>query len=437
LDENNRKTAFASAPAPALSHDGLRVESDASKYLETTLKVIEQLGDRAGALPMGISSQRSTFLIWDKSNGKPLTPLISWQDRRAAGWCEHNHSLDPKIKKLTGLVLSPHYLAPKLKRLLDEQENLKTGLLAGQYLIGTLETFFLWKVSLGKIYLSDHTMAARTLLVELGEKEWSGELIGVFGLEGISLPKLELSAGLDVKAGPFQVKATLSDQASAAVACLARPDWVLVNLGTGGFVLRLYKDKPGGLDRYLLGPALVRAEGTMFAAEGTINALAEAVKAYGNQGESGESINEGLYCIPDSSGIGAPHWRPDISKLFSIDPRNLSIRRKQRAILEGILFRVKEIVDDMIVKPEKIVLSGGLSNYSFLKEGMASLFECPVGLFMETDASLLGAARLAGGFTSFIEPHLLPLSPNQELDYLKQRYRDWKSWVMKEMGSSD
>ena len=132
--------------------------------------------------PLGLCSQRSSFLIWDRASGQPVTPLISWQDDRGAESCAALREREGTIRQLTGLPLTPYYLAPKLRVLLQKNPSWRERLLSGEWLLGTLDTFLIWRWTGGKQYLIDVSMAARTLLMDIHSQQWSPALCELFDI---------------------------------------------------------------------------------------------------------------------------------------------------------------------------------------------------------------------------------------------------------------
>ncbi len=169
-------------PAPRIIADGGRYESDAGAYAATADAVLSECLAQTGVRPrhggvqpsgaemhppLGLCSQRSSFLIWDRASGQPMTPLISWQDDRGAESCAALRDREGTIRQLTGLPLTPYYLAPKLRVLLREHPTWRERLLSGDWLVGTLDTFLIWRWTEGKQHVIDVSMAARTLLMDV------------------------------------------------------------------------------------------------------------------------------------------------------------------------------------------------------------------------------------------------------------------------------
>ncbi|MDO8311142.1 MAG: FGGY family carbohydrate kinase, partial [Sideroxyarcus sp.] len=150
-------------PAPVIVADGGRYESDASAYAKTADEVLAGcLAQTDARPPLGLCSQRSSFLLWERASGQPVTPLISWQDDRGAESCAALRDREHTIRNLTGLPLTPYYFAPKLRVLLREHPTWRERLLSGKWLLGTLETFLIWRWTGGEQHVTDVSMAART-----------------------------------------------------------------------------------------------------------------------------------------------------------------------------------------------------------------------------------------------------------------------------------
>jgi len=413
-------------PAPPLHGTGTVREADAEAYVAAATDLI-----RAAArprIPWGIACQRSSFVLWDAATGRAVTPLVSWQDRRAEAWCRAHAALEPEITRRTGLVLSPHYAGPKLAALLAADPDLRGGLAGGRLRFGTLEAFLLWRLSGGAVHHTDLSMAARTLLLDLDTGDWSAELLKTFGVPRAGLPTVGDTAGLAVKLPDgVTVTATVADQAAATLAALGGDmGHALVNLGTGGFVLHPVARRTDAPPRYLCGPLCRYPSGTRWAAEGTINGIGPAV------GEGSTSIpardpTPDALCIPDTAGIGAPHWRADLGPVESAAFVALAPADRRRVILEGIVFRVCAIVEDLArtAPVTGLVVTGGLAAEPFIAPALAACAGLSTYRLREAEATLLGAASLAAG-TAPPPPALDPVAPRGV--YLQEKIGRWKAW---------
>jgi glycerol kinase len=241
------------------------------------------------------------------------------------------------------------------------------------------------------------------------------------------LPEVGDTRGLDVRLANGLVTATVADQAAAALAALgADPGHALVNLGTGGFVLRPVVRRGDVPPRYLCGPLSRDGSGVRWAAEGTVNGIGPAVGP-GSTPIPDADPTPDVLCIPDTAGIGAPHWRAGLGPVENAAFAALSPADRRRGVLEGIVFRVCAIVQDLssAAPVTGLVVSGGLAADPFLAPALAACSGLPTFRLEEAEATLLGAACLAAG-TPPPPPALDPVAPRGE--YLGEKFVRWKAW---------
>jgi glycerol kinase len=439
----NREGALqhiVSESAPEIVSNGAHYESDAIAYLKTADRVIARCLSQSNSMPpLGLCSQRSSFLIWKAANGQPITPLISWQDTRGAASCEALRDYDPQIRELTGLRLTPYFFAPKLRVILQEFPHWRELLANGEYLVGTLDTFLIWNWTGGKQYVTDVSMAARTLLMGLQQQNWSPQLCQLFGIPCAILPQIIPSAGLAIQLNNGLIlQASMGDQSAAFVASVgAEKKTALVNLGTGGFVMRdrvsnkaVKEDKKleGYLRTLLYQDSALR---THVAIEGTLNSIAAALAPYpvGECSIDGLATSE-IFCLAEPSGLGAPYFCNDFGIHFSKSVVCQSPNQIAILLLEGIIFRVARILEDFhrVSAIEQVYLSGGLSNLPCLQYGIAQCLPIDVYRLDQKEASLLGAGLLAGGVNNTgraVEPIIIENDSHR----LVEKYRGWKIWL--------
>jgi glycerol kinase len=441
LEPAGRLSAPVSEPAPVLSGSGAVREGDAKAYRAAAERALAAAVTGVGGdVRLGIASQRSTFLLWDRATGEPRTPMISWQDRRAADWCRRHADRAGEITRRTGLVLSPHYLGPKLALLLDGDAALRREVAGGDVAAGTLETWLIRCWSDGAVQRTDPTMAARTLLYDLDEENWSEDLLRVFGVPREALATIEPSEGaLLPLGGRGLLAATLADQAAGVVACAGGGEAgdggvAIVNFGTGTFVLRPTWDRAFRPTGYLVGPARALAGApTLFALEGSINGGASGVDRFGEGPTELPVVDPtpDAFCIPDSAGLGAPFWREGISLPFSDGAAGLGDADRRRIVLEGLLFRASGILADLFAgtPPRRIILSGGLSADPFLAEGMAALHDAPVVVSEEQEGTLLGVAKLASGTNVGGPVDGRSVPRGRRGAYLAAKAERWRAWL--------
>ena len=168
IDDTGRLSRVSAVPAPRLGGSDLIREVDAATFLHRVESLWNHFDGDLFGLPFGLVCQRSTFLVWDRRSGQSLTPVISWQDRRAADWCERHADADELVRRRTGLLLSPHYAGPKLAVLMRDDPELAARLGAGEALFGTLDAWLTWVWTDGAVHRTDLTLAARTAIERCG-----------------------------------------------------------------------------------------------------------------------------------------------------------------------------------------------------------------------------------------------------------------------------
>ncbi len=424
---------IVSSPAPAMFASDGTYESDALVYLHTAQQVLARCLEATHERPtLALCSQRSSFLIWERANGAPVTPLISWQDTRGAASCTLLREQEARISALSGLRLTPYYLAPKLQVLLQSNPHWRESLERGEYLVGTLDTFLIWHWTGGRHFVTDASMAARTLLFDIYLQRWSPELCALFNIPLAVLPQIIPSCGAAIRLdNGLMLQVCVADQSAAFYAAAG---WdgqaALVNLGTGGFVMRAaVTDAPQGYLRTLL---YQDAEATAhLALEGTLNSIAAALAPYPVADCRAEDLaTNDIYCLAEPSGVGAPYFRGDLGVQFSAPVTHLSARQIGALLLEAIVFRVTRILEELhrMSAIERVYLSGGLSSLPALRYGIARCAPAAVYLLHQPDASLQGAALLAAGRPSGGDSAAERIILTETDARLPEKYRQWCDW---------
>lgn len=437
LVEPGRLGEVTVLPAPPLQGTGYLRESDPLAYVRKAELLLAKGAARLAApVAVGLSVQRSSFLLWDHDTGSPRTPLISWQDRRAEKWCRRKGNVMAEKLEHTGLPFSPHYAGPKLGYIFSRDKSLRRAAHRGELLFGTLDTWLLWRMSGGEHFSTDLSMAARTLMADPVKGKWDDALLALFGVPTAILPVIRPSWGIGMEISrEIFIEADLADQSAALFALTGTAGGgVLVNLGTGGFVLAPARIDSPAVPGYLRGPAGLGPGGEKpFQIEGTINGLAAALDGTGGVRAllEDEDRSSGLFCMPDTAGYGSPYWNPAGRQVFSRSSGGMTAAQRKQSILEGIIFRVRQIIDGVVGKREhpRIFLSGGLAGDQFLGAGLAACLEYPVYRLREKEASLLGAASLAAEERGYELPlSVIPVPPSAGR-YLPKKYLVWRRWA--------
>ena len=436
LDQQGSLSHIIALPAPEMSvYDG-RYESDALLYAAIAEQVLAECLAHAGAKPpLGLCSQRSSFLIWEKSSGQPLTPLISWQDNRGAASCETLRPSENVICELTGLRLTPYYFAPKLRIVLHDHPEWRGRLERGELLVGTLDTFLIWRWSGGKHHVTDASMAARTLLMDIQQQQWSPTLCQLFDIPLSILPQIHPSAGMNLPLNNGLIlQASVGDQSAALIASVTEDSTeALINLGTGGFVIRYLPEKanpPAGYLRTLIYQDInLNAH---VAIEGTLNSIAAALAPYpASECRVEDLAKENIFCLAEPSGIGAPYFRSDLGLRFSESIAHLTSHQIATLLLEGIIFRVARILEEFhhTSALERVYLSGGLSELPCLQQGIAACVPFDTYRLKQKDSSLQGAAFLAAGMSAAHNRQQEKIVLAHHTPALPEKYRRWKIWL--------
>ncbi len=440
VDGAGRFSLVASRPSPRLTGRGAARECDARDYLETAEALLAPLSrDHPGAA-LAVACQRSSCLLWDHRTGRPVTPLISWQDRRAEAWCRARADRHDEWYRRTGLVTSPHYAGPTLAHLLETVPALRAGMDSGRLLFGTLEAFLIWHWTHGEVHRTDPSMAARSQLVALEQTDaedwrWDPDLLDAFGIPERGLPRIGPSRtdGIDCRYGPLRV--SVADQIAALASLPGHPGQAFVNLGTGGFVLRPSIGPPPTGGRGLLSSRLPGLGLGPWILEGTINAIGPLPSSAPIDGMGPDPCPE-AYCLPDGAGIGAPHWRSGIGPVYSADSDPAC---RYRARIEGIVFRVCEILEALAGGTDdgpdgaaagigRLVVAGGLTGHEpALAPALAACSGLEVVVLDEPEATLLGAAGLVPGHPR--PPARMQAVTRRGWDGLPEKYRRWREWV--------
>ena len=449
FDAVGREVAAAHCPIGTQRAGTDRVEHDAGELAQALATAAQDVCDTdfARTRPVaaaGLATQRSTVVCWDRSSGRALSPAISWQDRRHAEWL--GRTLGPRaqwVRQATGLVLSPHYGASKLRWCLDHLPEVQAAAHAGLLAAGPLASYLLYALLDERPVVVDPANASRTSLFNADTLDWSPELLDAFGIPESVLPEcvgtLHDFGTLTIGARGVPMRACTGDQSAAAFA-FGRPveTAALVNVGTGAFVQRMVEADaplPPGLLRSVLrgdgGRALYSHEGTVNGAGSAIEWLRGLValdvgRALRNLPAGGPKGEPPLF-INGVGGLGAPFWKADFPVEFVGAGSELL---QLTAVIESMAFLLTVNLDAMREAAPliRISISGGLSNCDYLCRALADLSGLVVERYALREATARGVAFLAAG-----EPddwQVLPVdrvfTPAGNAP-LRSRYARWRS----------
>ncbi|NBO90781.1 MAG: glycerol kinase [Planctomycetia bacterium] len=362
---------------------------------------------------IGLTNQRETTVLWDRSTGAASGRAIVWQDRRTSEYCRQRASDETWLRERTGLVLDPYFSATKLRWILERHES------RGQA-FGTIDSFILWRLTGGLLHATDRTNASRTLLVNLHTGDWDDELLRYFGVPREVLPTIRPSAGdfgntcgLDFLPDGVPIRGVAGDQQAALFGqCAFAPGEAKCTYGTGAFFLQHLGDKPllsrnrllttiaaSGADRicYAL-------EGAVFVAGAAVQWLRDGLRLFADAAEieelaRGTSPSDAIF-VPGFVGLGAPHWVPEARGVLFGLTRGTAPADISRATLEGVALQVVDLIDaaasDAGQRLRTLRVDGGMARNAWFLQRQADFLGLSVVQSPTSEATALGAAYLAG-----------------------------------------
>ena len=401
------------------------VEHDPEDIWQTTLDVTSAMVAEArsrGSMPLaiGITNQRETAVIWDRATGKPIHNAIVWQDRRTADICAvmKNAGKETMVTEKTGLLLDPYFTATKLSWILDKVEGARDRAAAGELCFGTVDSFLIWRLTGGKMHVTDATNASRTSLYNIHENDWDDALLALFDVPASGLPRVMDCAaefgicddGLFGAALP--IRGVAGDQQAAAIGqgCFT-PGALKSTYGTGCFVIIntgaqavASKNKLLTTIGYRLGGKTTYAlEGSIFVSGAIVQWLRDGMKLIASAGETeaiaaAQAGNNGVYMVPALTGLGAPHWAPNARGAVYGITRDTGPADFVRAALESVAYQTNDlftaIAGDGI--PVSVVrVDGGMTANDWLMQFLADIIDLPVDRPVVRETTALGAAMLA------------------------------------------
>ncbi|HXG46577.1 MAG TPA: glycerol kinase GlpK [Methylomirabilota bacterium] len=401
------------------------VEHDANEIWATQLGVATEAIQRAGLRPrdiaaLGLTNQRETTVIWDRKTGQPIAPAIVWQDRRTAPVCDRLRAegLAGRIRELTGLVVDAYFSGTKVQWLLDHVPGARARAEAGALAFGTIDSWLMWKLSGGRLHLTDSSNASRTLLFNLHTGRWDDEMLALLRVPAALLPEVRASSEVYGEAvdelGGIPLAGMAGDQQAALFgqAC-HQPGLVKNTYGTGCFMLMHTGTKPVQSRNNLLttvawrvgGQTEYALEGSVFIAGaaiqwlrdglGIIRSSAEVEALAGRVADSG-----GVYLVPAFAGLGAPHWDAYARGALLGLTRGSSAAHVARAALESIAYQSTDLVHameaDSGLRLRELRVDGGACVNNLLMQTQADLLGVPVIRPRVAETTALGAAYLAG-----------------------------------------
>ena len=452
------------------------VEHDAEEIYQNTVEAIRQVVGQqppATSYSLAITNQRETVVVWNKNTGKPISKAVVWQDTRGAEICRQlrEDGKTQMIQEKSGLLIDPNFSASGVKWLLDNIEGAREAAEGGDLLMGTIDTWLVWKLTGGKSFYTDTTNASRTMLFNIHTMDWDDELLSLFGIPRQMMAEVlpcDAIYGETTVEGvfeqPIQIAGVLGDShgALAGQMCFNEGSGK-VTYGTGSSIMVNIGEQPltapDGLVTSVgfsaLGKHFYGYEGNIYSTGATLKWMCDQLKLIDSPGKmeaEATSVpdNGGVYIVPAFAGLGAPWWKPD-AKAGIVGMTFATTRAHVvRAGLESIAYQIKDLVDVMAsnLSPltshlSEICADGGPTKNGFLMQYQADLLDTPIVCTEVEDASALGAVLMNGfarkiwasfdevtGFRK-VTKVIQPESREQVLD----SYEGWRKAVNKIIGN--
>lgn len=403
------------------------VEHDANEIWSTQLGVAVEAMSKIGAAAadiaaIGITNQRETVIVWDRQTGEPVYNAIVWQCRRTSEYCDSLKAkgLTDTFREKTGLVIDAYFSATKVKWILDNAEGAREKAKAGKLLFGTVETWLIWKLTKGKVHVTDYSNASRTMLFNIKELKWDREILEELDIPESMLPEVRPSSCVfgetdpSYFGGPIPIGGAAGDQQSALFGqtCFTAGE-AKNTYGTGCFLLMNTGETPvysnnglvttiaWGLD----GKINYALEGSIFAAGAAVQWLRDELRIIDTSAESEHMAakvkdTNGCYVVPAFTGLGAPHWDQYARGTIVGITRGVNKYHIIRATLESIAYQVSDVIAamqaDSGIALKELKVDGGACTNNFLMQFQSDIIDSPVKRPVCVETTAMGAAYLAG-----------------------------------------
>ncbi len=427
FDEKGRICSKAQKEFPQYFPKPGWVEQDANEIWSTQLGVaveaMSKIGATAGDIAaIGITNQRETAVVWDRETGEPVCRAIVWQCRRTSDYCDFlkEKGLTEVFREKTGLVIDAYFSATKIKWILDNVEGTRKAAESGRLLFGTVETWLIWKLTKGRVHVTDYSNASRTMLFNIRELKWDEEILKELDIPVRMLPQVRSSsciygvADSSFFGGPIPIGGAAGDQQSALFGqtCFEKGE-AKNTYGTGCFLLMNTGESPvfsknglvttiaWGLD----GKINYALEGSIFVAGALIQWLRDELHLIDRAADSEAMAmkvtdTNGCYVVPAFTGLGAPHWDQYARGTITGITRGVNKYHIVRAALESLAYQVNDVITameaDSGILLSALKVDGGACINNFLMQFQADIIGAPVHRPVCIETTAMGAAYLAG-----------------------------------------
>ncbi len=402
------------------------VEHDAMEIWSTMQGVAVEAMANIGAnaehiAAIGITNQRETTVIWDRNTGEPVCPAIVWQCRRTAKYCDtlKEKGLVEPWRCKTGLVIDPYFSGTKIRWILENVKGARERADRGELLFGTVDTWLIWKLTGGKVHVTDYSNASRTMMFNINTLDWDDEILKELGIPRSMLPKVKPSScvygeSTEFFGGTIPIAGVAGDQQAALFGqtCFQEGD-AKNTYGTGCFLLMNTGEKPIFSDSGLVttiawglnGKVTYALEGSVFVAGAAIQWLRDEMRFIDSAGDSEYMANKvkdtnGCYVVPSFTGLGAPHWDPYARGVITGLTRGVNKCHIIRATLDSLAYQTNDVLqvmaEDTGISIESLKVDGGASANNYIMQAQADISDVVVCRPTCVETTGLGAAYLAG-----------------------------------------
>lgn len=403
------------------------VEHDANEIWSTQLGVAAEAVTKAGLTiqqiaAIGITNQRETTVVWDQQTGMPIFHAIVWQDRRTAAYCDELKAAGhaQMIQSKTGLIIDAYFSATKLKWILDHVEGARAKAEKGELCFGTIDSWLVWKLTNGKVHVTDVSNASRTMLFNIHSLTWDDELLQLFNIPASILPQVKSSSEVYghtqniLTAHNIPIAGIAGDQQAALFGQLCtQPGMVKNTYGTGCFMLMNTGEKAVRSQNHLLttiawkinGVTQYALEGSVFIAGAVVQWLRDGLKIIRSSKEV-ETLaatvkdSDGVYVVPAFAGLGAPYWNQHARGTITGITRGTTGGHIARASLDSIAYQTMDVLKameaDAGITIKELRVDGGATANNLLMQFQSDVLNAKVVRPIVTETTALGAAYLAG-----------------------------------------
>ena len=459
FDNNGNIEQVAQEEYPLIFPNDGWVEIDPDDLYKSVTNTLNQL-DLQNVTYGGITNQRETTIIWDKTTLKPVYNAIVWQDRRTSAYCseiatKNNQSL---VKEKTGLLIDSYFSATKIKWILDNVDGVRARAEAGELCFGTVDTYLMYRLSEGEIFKTDITNASRTMLFNINTLNWDEDLLNLFNIPRSLLPEVvhsDANFGTLKNLENISIHAVLGDQQAALFGqgCLSKGQ-LKSTYGTGCFVMANVGNTPIHSNDGLLttigfslnGEIYYAIEGSIYASGTTVQWLRDNLQFFETSDLSepylhtnGDANN--VLFVPAFTGLGAPYWNSDVRASFHGITRDTSRSDLINAAFNSITYQTKDIIDCLVrsgIEVESLNVDGGMvANQTFVQQ-IANLLNTEVSVPENSESTAKGVAVLAGVASKTFDLELISsqkrmsIYPDEEAhSFMAKDYKIWKELIIK------